>query len=42
MGGEMKLAGVNHKVLEVLEVSHVNTIFEIYSVYGDALQAFGD
>jgi len=42
MGGEMKLAGVNQKVLEVLEISHVNTIFEIYSGDGEALQAFGE
>ncbi len=42
MGGEMKLAGVNQKILEVLEISHVNSIFEIYSGESDALRAFGE
>jgi len=41
-GGEMKLAGVSQKVLEVLEISHLNTIFEIYSGDGEALRAFGE
>jgi anti-sigma B factor antagonist len=40
-GGEMKLAAVNQKVLEVLEISRLSTIFEIYSEEGAALQAFG-
>ena len=40
-GGELKLAGVNQKVLDVLEISRLNTLFEIYSGEGAALQAFG-
>lgn len=40
-GGEIKLAGVNQKVLDVLEISRLNTIFEIYSEEGAALQEFG-
>lgn len=40
-GGEMKLAGVNQKVLEVLAISRLNTFFEIYSGDDAALQAFG-
>jgi len=41
MGGEMKLAGVNRKVLEVLEISRLNRLFEIHPEEGAALQAFG-
>ena len=37
----MKLAAVNHKVLEVLEISRLNKLFEIYPMEGAALQAFG-
>jgi anti-sigma B factor antagonist len=40
-GGEMKLAAVNQKVLEVLEISRLNKLFEIYPMEGAALQAFG-
>lgn len=40
-GGEMKLAGVNRKVLEVLEISRLNRLFEIYPMEAAALQAFG-
>jgi anti-sigma B factor antagonist len=40
-GGEMKLASVNEKVLVVLEISRLNTLFEIYSGQDGALQAFG-
>ena len=40
-GGEIKLAGVNQKVLEVLEISRLNTLFELYLAEGAALQAFG-
>jgi anti-anti-sigma factor len=41
VGGEMKLARVPKKILEVLEVSRLNTFFEIYSEEVAALQAFG-
>lgn len=40
-GGKMKLAGANQKVLDVLRISRLNTLFEIYSAEGAALQAFG-
>jgi len=40
-GGEMKLAGVNQKLLEVLEITRLNRIFEIYPGEAAALQAFG-
>ena len=40
-GGEMKLAGVNQKVLAVLEISRLNTLFEIYPADSAALQSFG-
>lgn len=41
MGGEMKLADVSQKVLDVLTISHLNKIFEIHSGEDTALQAFG-
>ena len=41
-GGELKLAGVNHKVLEVLTISRLNAFFEIYATQDAALQAFGE
>jgi anti-anti-sigma regulatory factor len=34
------LADVNQKVLDVLEISRLNTIFEIYPGEDAALQAF--
>jgi anti-sigma B factor antagonist len=40
MGGEIKLASVNKRVLGVLEICRLNTLFEIYSTEGAALQAF--
>jgi len=40
-GGAMKLASVNQKVLDVLAVSRLNTIFEMYAAEAAALQAFG-
>ncbi len=40
-GGAMKLADVNQKVADVLEISRLNTIFEIYPGEGAALEAFG-
>ena len=40
-GGEMKLSGVSHRVLEVLEISRLNTFFEIHADDSAALQAFG-
>jgi anti-sigma B factor antagonist len=39
-GGAIKLADVNQKVLDVLEISRLNTIFEIYPGEDAALQAF--
>lgn len=39
-GGEMKLAGVNKKVSDVLEISRLNTFFEIYADEAAALRAF--
>ena len=42
MAGEMKLACVNERVSEVLRISRLNTIFEIYAEEGAALQAFGE
>jgi anti-sigma B factor antagonist len=39
LGGEMKLASVNQKVLNVLEISRLNTLFEIDSGEEAALQA---
>jgi len=41
IGGQLKLACVNRKVLDVLEISHLNRIFEIYAAEVAALQAFG-
>ncbi|MFZ0738461.1 MAG: STAS domain-containing protein [Candidatus Acidiferrales bacterium] len=41
MGGAMKLGGVNQKVLDLLTMSKLNTIFEIYAGESAALQAFG-
>jgi anti-anti-sigma factor len=40
MGGEIKLAGVNQKVLDVLSVCRLNTFFEICLGEEAALQAF--
>ncbi len=40
-GGEMKLAGVNQKVLEVLAISRLNAFFEMYPDEDAALRAFG-
>ena len=40
-GGEIKLAEVNQRVLEVLEISQLNRFFEIHSGECAALQAFG-
>jgi anti-sigma B factor antagonist len=40
-GGEMKLANLSWKILEVLEISRLTTIFEIYAAESGALQAFG-
>lgn len=40
-GGEMKLAGVNKKVWRVLEISRLNTFFEICADEAAALRAFG-
>ncbi len=40
-GGEMKLACVNQKVLDVLKISRMNWVFEIHQAEDAALQAFG-
>jgi anti-sigma B factor antagonist len=39
--GELKLAGVNQKVLDVLAISRLNTFFEMHPDEDAALQAFG-
>jgi|ERR1700733_14071818 anti-sigma B factor antagonist len=41
-GGEMKLACINQKVLEVLQISRLNTIFDIHSGEASALRVFGE
>ena len=40
--GELKLARVNAKVMDVLKVSHMNTVFEIHQNEDDALRAFAE
>jgi anti-sigma B factor antagonist len=40
MGGEMKLACVQRKILELLEISRLNTFFEIHPEEETALAAF--
>ncbi|HTR48079.1 MAG TPA: STAS domain-containing protein [Verrucomicrobiae bacterium] len=40
-GGAVKLAGASPLVLKVLEISRLNTVFEIYAEEAAALQAFG-
>jgi anti-sigma B factor antagonist len=40
-GGEMKLAGVNGRVLEVLRISRMTTVFEIHAEESAAVRAFG-
>jgi anti-sigma B factor antagonist len=39
-GGEMKLVHVNKKVQDLLQITRLNTLFEIYSEEQVALQAF--
>lgn len=41
-GGEMKLASVNWKILGILDISRLTTIFAIYPAESIALQAFGE
>ena len=41
-GGEMKLVRVNKRVLDLLQVTRLNTLFEIYLEEQVALQAFRD
>ena len=36
----MKLASVSQKVLAILALSHLNTLFEIYAAEDDALRSF--
>lgn len=38
--GELKLASVHAKVMDVLRISHMNSVFEIHPTEGDALRAF--
>lgn len=40
-GGEIKLAGVNQRVSDILATCRLNKIFEIYLGEDAALQAFG-
>ena len=40
-GGEMKLVQVSKKVQDLLQITRLNTLFEIYSEEQVALQAFG-
>lgn len=40
MGGGMKLAAVSERVLKALEISRLNTIFEIYPNESEAIGAF--
>ncbi len=40
-GGEMKLACVNQKILDVLQISRMNWVFEIHSDEDEAVRAFG-
>lgn len=40
IGGEMKLASVNQRVLDVLMISRLNTLFEICPGEDAAVQAF--
>jgi len=40
-GGEMKLAQVSRKVQELLQITRLNTLFEIYGEEQVALQTFG-
>jgi anti-sigma B factor antagonist len=39
-GGEMKLAQVNKRVADLLQITRLNTLFEIYSEEQAALRAF--
>jgi anti-sigma B factor antagonist len=41
VGGEMKLAGVNPRVLEVLRISRMTRVFEIHAEERAAVRAFG-
>ena len=40
-GGEMKLAAVNEKILEMLKITKLHTFFEIHAAEDAALRAFG-
>ncbi len=40
-GGEMKLAAVNEKILDLLKISRLNTFFDIQAGEDAALRAFG-
>ena len=39
--GELKLAGVRPKVMDVLRISHLNAVFEIHPGETEAIRAFG-
>jgi anti-sigma B factor antagonist len=40
--GELKLACVNEKVMDVLRISRMNMVFEIHPSEDEALRAFGE
>lgn len=40
-GGDLKLAAVSPRVLEVLEISKLTRLFEVYPTEADALRALG-
>lgn len=39
-GGDIKLAALSRRVLEILEISRLTTVFEIYSDESAALESF--
>ena len=39
--GDLKLACLHPKVIDVLRISHMNTVFEIHPTEEEALRAFG-
>jgi anti-sigma B factor antagonist len=40
-GGDLKLASLTQRVLDVLAISRLNTLFEIHATEGAAIRAFG-
>jgi anti-sigma B factor antagonist len=41
MGGELKLAAVNEKILDMLRITRLHTFFDIHAREDEALKAFG-